>query len=113
VILRIALLALGLAALAGSIAVARPERFAITWSTGVLIAVLAAGAVASDAVPLRRVALVCSVLTLLAGFGLLYRGEVHIPLAAAVVVLQAVALTETVRSRRRERAAAAEGVATG
>jgi hypothetical protein len=92
VILRLALLAVGLVALAGSIAVARPERFAITLPCALLTIVLAAGAVASDSVPLRRVALACSVATLACGVALLGRGETQIPVAAAIAVLQVVAL---------------------
>lgn len=91
-ILRLALLAVGLVALAGSIAVARPERFGITLPCALLTIVLAAGAIAADSVPLRRVALACSVATLACGVALLGRGETQIPVAALIVALQLGAL---------------------
>lgn len=88
----------GLAALAGSIAIGRPERFAVTAPCALLIFVVAAGAIAADAVPLRRIPLACSVATLVLGLALLAgRGETQIPVAAAIVILQVVGLT----SRRR------------
>ena len=90
--LRILLLAVGLVALAGSIAVARPESLAITLPCALLTIVLAAGAVAADSVPLRRLALACSVATLACGVALLGRGETQIALSAAIVALQLLAL---------------------
>jgi hypothetical protein len=42
--------------------------------------------------PLRRAALACSVATLARGVALLGRGETQIPVAAAIVILQLVAL---------------------
>lgn len=98
-ILRLLLLAAGLAALAASIAIDRPERFAITAPCGLAAFVVGAGAVAADAVPLRRIPLACSAATLVLGLALVAgRGDTQIPVAAAIVVLQAVALTA---SRRR------------
>ena len=91
-IFRVLLLLVGGAALAGSLAIERPERFAITFSSATLIVLLAAGSVASNAIPLQRIGLVCAIATLICGFGLLSRGEVHVPLAAAIVVLQLVAI---------------------
>jgi hypothetical protein len=94
VILRGLLLLAGAVALAGSIAVDRPERFAITAPCGILTIVVAAGAIAADAVPLRRVPLACSVATLGLAFALvLWRAEVQIPIAAAIVALQVAAVT--------------------
>lgn len=92
-ILRAILLLAGIAALAGAIAVGRPERFGITVPCGLVVIVVAAGAIAADAVPLRRVALACSCATLALGVVLVVaRGEVQIPVAAAIVLLQVAAV---------------------
>jgi hypothetical protein len=90
--LRLLLLAVGLVALAGSLVLERPERYAVTFPCAAVTIVLAAGAVAADAVPLRRLPLTCSVATLACGVALLGRGETHIPVALAIVALQLVAL---------------------
>jgi len=93
VILRALLLLTGAVALAGSIAVDRPERFSITAPCGLLVIVVAAGAIAADAVPLRRVPLACSAASLVLGGVLVVgRGEIQIPVAAAIVALQVAAL---------------------
>jgi hypothetical protein len=98
VILRGLLLLAGAVALAGSIAVDRPERFAITAPCGLLAIVVAAGAIAADAVPLRRVPLACSAATLVLGVVLVVaRGEIQIPVAAAIVLLQGAALAPQAR----------------
>jgi hypothetical protein len=99
VILRALLLAAGLAGLVASLALGRPERFAVTLPCALLVVVVAAGAVAADAIPLRRAALACSALTLLCGLALLARGA-EIPLTAAIVVLQ-IAAVLTPRPLRR------------
>jgi hypothetical protein len=93
VILRAILTLAGLAALVGSILVGRPERFGITATCGLVVVVAAAGAIAADAVPLRRIRLACSCATLALGVVLLVaRGEVHVPVAAAIVLLQVAAV---------------------
>jgi len=92
-ILRLILVAAGLVALAGSLAIERPERFAITLPSAVVVIVVAAGAVAADAFPLRRLPLACSCATLVCGVALLSRSMSEIALAAAIVALQLVALT--------------------
>ena len=52
----------------GSLAVDRPERFAITAPCGLLVTiVVGAGAIAADAVPLRRIPLACTVVTFVLG----------------------------------------------
>jgi hypothetical protein len=102
-ILRLLLLAIGLAALAGSLAIERPERFAITFPCAALAAVVAAGAIAADAVPLRRVPLACSIATLACALALFGRSETQIPLAAAIVVLQLAALAAPRLAARRPR----------
>lgn len=91
-ILRGLLLAAGLAALVGTLAIDRPDSFAITLPCALLAMVVGAGAVAADAVPLRRVALACSIGTILLGAGLLGRGGTQAPLAAGIVTLQVVAI---------------------
>ena len=98
-ILRLVLLAAGLAALAGSIAIDRPERFAITAPSALVVFVVGAGAIAADALPLRRVPLACSIATVLLGLALVgSRGETQIPVAAGIVVLQAIAIASSRRS---------------
>ena len=88
-ILRAILLLAGLVALAGSIALERPERFGITAPCGLVVIVVGAGAIAADAVPLRRIPLACSVATVALGVLLLVaRGEIQIPVAAAIVACQ-------------------------
>jgi hypothetical protein len=103
VILRLLLAAVGLAALLGSLAIDRPERFAITVPCAVLTLVLAAGAIAGDAVPVRRVPLACSIASLLLAIALAgIRSEVQIPIAAAMVAAPLIA----VAAARREAAPA-------
>ena len=83
-ILRALLLLTGAVALAGTNAVDRPVRFSITAPCGLLVIVVAAGAIAADAVPLRRVPLACSAASLVLGVVLVVgRGEIQIPVAAA------------------------------
>jgi hypothetical protein len=102
VILRGVLLLAGVVALAGSIAIERPERFAVTGPCGLLVIVVAAGAIAADAFPLRRVALACSAATLVLGVVLLVgRGEIQIPVAAGIVALQVAALAPQARGASR------------
>ena len=92
---RVLLLAAGLATLVASLAIERPDRFAVTMPSALLVVVVAAGAIAADAFPLRRLALACSVLSLVLGLALLAgRGETQVPVAAAIVLLQALALSD-------------------
>ncbi|MGE0028841.1 MAG: hypothetical protein AB7U07_17260 [Thermoleophilia bacterium] len=91
-IIRAILLLAGGAALAASIAIERPERFSVTAPCALLVIVVGAGAIAADAVPLRRIPLACSAATLVLGVALLNsRGETQLPLAAAIVVCQVAA----------------------
>jgi len=106
VILRAVLLAVALAAVAGSIALGRPERFGITASCAALTLVVGAGALVADALPPRRALLACSAATLLLGAALLSRAEVHIPVSAALVLVQLVAVALLVRARRARPATA-------
>jgi hypothetical protein len=92
VIFRFVLLATGGLALIASLAVERPERFAFIWPSALLTVIVAAGAIAADAVPLRRIPLVCSVATFILGALLFSRAEVQVPLAAAIVVVQIIGI---------------------
>ena len=88
-IIRAILLLAGIVALTGSIAVERPERFGITAPCALVVIVVGAGAIAADAVPLRRIPLACSIATFVLGVALLLsRGETQIPLASAIFVCQ-------------------------
>ena len=61
----------------------------MTAPCGLVVIVVGAGAIAADAVPLRRIPLACSVATVALGVLLLVaRGEIQIPVAAAIVVCQ-------------------------
>jgi hypothetical protein len=101
VILRGILFAIGLVALAGAIALERPELFAITIPCALAAIVVGVGAVAADAVPLRRVALACSIATVLLAAALLGRVDAQAPLAAGIAVLQVVAWLAGPADRRR------------
>ncbi len=100
-ILRGILFAIGLVALAGSIALDRPELFAITLPCALVAIVAGAGAVAADAVPLRRAALACSIGTVLLALALLGRVEAQASLAAGIAALQVVAWLTRPADRRR------------
>ena len=98
-ILRLLLAAVGLAALVGSLAIDRPERFAITVPSAVLTLVIAAGAIAGDAIPLRRIPLACSIASLVLGVALAgIRSEAQIPIAAAMVAAPLIALAAARRA---------------
>jgi hypothetical protein len=99
VILRAVLLLAGILALAGSIAVERPERFGITAPCALVVIVAGAGAIAADAFPLRRIPLACSIATFALGVALLInRGETQIPLASAIVMCQLAAVAANWRT---------------
>lgn len=91
------LLAAGVVAFAGSLAVERPERFGIVWPCALVAVIVAAGAVAADSTPLRRVPLVCSAVTIVLAACMFSRAEVQIPLSAGIVVAQLVAIASGVR----------------
>ena len=92
-IFRVFLAAVGAAALVASLAVERPERFGLIWPCALLMVIVAAGAVAADAVPLRRIPLACSIVTVALGACLFSRAPVQIPLSIGIVTVQFVALT--------------------
>lgn len=101
-ILRLLLLGAGLVALVASLTIDRPERFALTGPSALVAFVVAAGAIAADAVPLRRLPLACSIATAVLALGLALlarRGDTQVPLAAGIVALQIVALTATLAAR--------------
>ena len=96
---RLLLLAAGVTALAASLAIERPERFSVTLPCALVAIVVAAGAIAADSVPLRRLPLACSAGSLGLGVALLLaRGDTQVPIAAGIVALQVVALAH---GRRR------------
>jgi hypothetical protein len=103
VIFRIPLLIVAIAAVAGALAIDRPERFAITSIAGFLTILLAAGAIAADAVPLRRVQIVCGAVALVAGFGLLGRADIHLAISVSLVALHLVGLGADLALRRRKK----------
>lgn len=100
-ILRGLLLAIGLVALAGSIALDPPDLFRITLPSALAAIVVGAGAVAADAVPLRRAALACSIGTVVLAFALLGRVEPQAAVAAGIAALQVVAWLAGPAGRRR------------
>ena len=102
-ILRGILFAIGVVALAASIAIDRPEVFGITLPCALAAMVVGAGAVAADAIPLRRVALACSIGTILLAAALLGRVDAQAPLAAGIAALQLVAWLSGPAGRRRTR----------
>ncbi len=99
-ILRALLLLLGGAALTAAVAMERPDNLAVTVSCALLSLVVAAGAIAADAVPLRRLPLACSVLTVPCAVLLLARTPWQALPAAGIVVLQLVAVAGAVAARR-------------
>jgi hypothetical protein len=101
VIFRGILFAIGLVALAGAIALDRPELFGITLPCALAAIVVGAGAVAADAIPLRRIALACSIGTILLAGALLGRVDAQAPLAAGIAALQVVAWLGGPADRRR------------
>ena len=100
-ILRGILFAIGLVALAGAIALDRPDLFAITLPSALAAIVVGAGAVAADAIPLRPIALACSVGTVVLAAALLGRVPAEVPLAAGIAALQVVAWLAGPADRRR------------
>lgn len=100
-IFRVLLLIIGAAALVVSITTERPERFAGVSLCALAGVIVAAGAAAAHAVPLRRVQLACSVATLLLAPALLNRGDVHVPISAAIVLVQIVGLASVLIGSQR------------
>ena len=103
----IALFAL-IAAIAGLL-IEQPEVFAISSSSALVIFLVGCGAIAADALPLQRVPLVCSILTVPLAV-LLFRPFEVTPIAVAILVLQAVAWWAS-RRQRSARDADASGAA--
>ncbi len=97
-ILRLGLLAAGASAAVASLTIERPERFGITMPAALALMILAAGSVAAESVPLRRIPLACSVLTLALAPVMFARNESHAPIALAITLLQIIALVATTRS---------------
>lgn len=88
--LRIAIALLALIAAVAGLLIEQPEVFAFSSSAALLIFLIGCGAIAADALPLKRVPLVCSVLTVPLAV-LLFRPFEVTPVALAILVLQVVA----------------------
>ncbi len=88
--LRIAIAVLALVAAAAGLLIEQPEVFAFSSSAALLIFLIGCGSVAADALPLQRVPLVCSVLTVPLAV-LLFRPFEVTPIALAILLLQGVA----------------------
>lgn len=82
---------LGLVVLVAALTGSRPEVFRILLPAGVLLFVIGAGCIAGDAIPLRAVALACSVGTAALGLTLVVRAQPAEAVGGLVVALQMVA----------------------
>ena len=89
--LRILIVVLALAALVASVAVPAPGSFAIAGPAAILIFLLGCGSIAADALPLRGVPLICSILTVPLAVALILRPIPAVVCAVLILVLQAVA----------------------
>lgn len=79
------------AATLAALLLARPGVFAITAAAGLVLFVAGSGSLAADAIPWRRLAFWCSLLTIVCGLLLLTAGFQPLPpllVAALAVVLQ-------------------------
>lgn len=88
--LRIAIALLALIAAVAGLLIEQPEVFAFSSSAALLIFLIGCGSIAADALPLKRVPLVCSVLTVPLAV-LLFRPFEVTPIALAILVLQGIA----------------------
>ena len=89
--LRIVLSLLAGIALVAQLLIGRPQSLSAAFVCGLLMFVVAAGSVAADAIPLRAVALGCSVATLACGLLLALAGFASVPptaVAALALALQ-------------------------
>lgn len=101
--LRALIAALALVALAASALIPAPGSFALAGPAAILIFLLGCGSIAADALPLRPVPLVCSILTAPLAVALILRPLPAAACAAAILALQAIAW---VAARRRGAVAA-------
>ena len=89
--LRIAIAVLALVAFVAGLLIPQPEVFAISGTCATVIFLLGCGSIAADALPLRGVPLVCSILTVPVAVALIAQ-PFSVPFYAGVIlVLQGVA----------------------
>ena len=89
--LRIVIAALALIAFVAGLLIPQPEVFAISGLAAIVIFLLGCGSIAADALPLRGVPLVCSILTVPVAVALIVQ-PFSVPFYAGVIlVLQGVA----------------------
>jgi hypothetical protein len=100
IVLRVALILLGLVVLVAGLLVGEPEVFRWTFLAGVGLFVVGAGEAAADAVPLRRAALAAAAATMVVGLMVGLRILPPVPAGIVVLVLQGVALREPRPIRR-------------
>ena len=89
--LRIAIAVLALLALVASAVIPAPGSFIVAGPAAILVFLLGCGSIAADALPLRGVPLVCSVLTVPLAVALMLRPIPAVVCALLILVLQGVA----------------------
>ena len=89
--LRILIAVLALVALVASALIPAPESFRFSGPAAILILLLGFGSIAADALPLQRVPLACSILTVPLAVLLIVQPVPGVALAAVILGLQAVA----------------------
>ena len=89
--LRITIAVLALLALVASAAIPAPGSFIVAGPAAILIFLLGCGSIAADALPLRGVPLVCSILTVPLAVALMLRPIPAVVCALLILVLQGVA----------------------
>ncbi|MGI9116910.1 MAG: hypothetical protein ACR2JV_04665 [Gaiellales bacterium] len=89
--LRIAIAVLALAALIASALIPAPGSFIVAGPAAILIFLLGCGSIAADALPLRGVPLVCSILTVPFAVALILRPLPVVVCALVILGLQGVA----------------------
>lgn len=103
--LRVVIALLALVAGVAGLLVPQPEVFAFSSSAALIILIVGCGAIAADALPLQRLPLVCSVLTVPLAV-VLFRPFSVAPIAFAILALQLVALGAARRASRARSAVA-------
>lgn len=89
--LRILISVLALIALVASALIPAPESYSISGPAAILILLLGFGSIAADALPLRGVPLVCSIITVPLALLLIVQPVPGVVIAGAILLLQGVA----------------------
>jgi hypothetical protein len=89
--LRIAIAVLALAALAASVVIPPPASYIVAGPAAILIFLLGCGSIAADALPLRGVPLVCSILTVPLAVALILQPIPAVACALLILLVQGVA----------------------